>query len=61
MELCHTPTRENIIYNMIFKHANLQNSGAREVIVSSVQTKPHGSISRLRKNLSESGLTIITF
>jgi hypothetical protein len=37
----------------------LKNSGAREVIVSSVQIEPHGSISR--KNLTESGLTIITF
>jgi hypothetical protein len=36
----------------------LKNSGARKVIVSSVQTEPHESI---RKNLTESGLTIITF
>jgi hypothetical protein len=39
----------------------LKNSGAPEVIISSVQTEPQGSISRLVKNLTESGLTIITF
>ncbi len=61
MELGHTPKRESILYNMIFKYANLKKSGAREVIVSSVQIEPHGSVSRLRKNLTESGLTIITF
>jgi hypothetical protein len=38
-----------------------KNSEAREVIVSSVQTEPHGSISRLGKKLTESGLMIITF
>jgi hypothetical protein len=38
-----------------------KNSGAQEVIVSSVQKELHESISRLRKNLTESGLTIVTF
>jgi hypothetical protein len=37
-----------------------KNSGARKVIVSSVQTELHGSVSR-QANLAESGLTIITF
>jgi hypothetical protein len=38
-----------------------KNSGAQEVIVSSVQTEPHGSISRLNEKLTESGLMSITF
>jgi hypothetical protein len=38
-----------------------KNSEAQEVIVSSVQTEPPGSISRLKKNLTESGLMSITF
>jgi hypothetical protein len=38
-----------------------KNSGAQEVIVSSIQKELHESISRLRKILTESGLTIITF
>jgi hypothetical protein len=38
-----------------------KNSGAQEVIVSSVQKELHESISKLGKNLTESGLTIITF
>jgi hypothetical protein len=50
MELGHTPKRESILYNVIFKHANIKNSEDGEVIVSSVQTEPPGSISRLRKN-----------
>jgi hypothetical protein len=37
-----------------------KNSEDWEVIVSSVQTEPPGSISRLRK-MTESGLTSITF
>jgi hypothetical protein len=37
-----------------------KNSGAQEVIVSSVQIELHGSVSRLTY-LAESGLTIITF
>jgi hypothetical protein len=37
----------------------LKNSEAQEVIVSSVQKELHESISRLWKNLTESGLTII--
>jgi hypothetical protein len=37
-----------------------KNSGAREVIVSNMQTELHGSVSR-RANLAESSLTIITF
>jgi hypothetical protein len=37
-----------------------KNSGAREVIVSSMQTELLGSVSR-QANLAESGLTIITF
>jgi hypothetical protein len=37
-----------------------KNSGAREVIVSSVQTKLHGSVSR-QTNWAESGLALITF
>jgi hypothetical protein len=35
--------------------------GAQEVIVSSIQKELHELISRLRKILIESGLTIITF
>jgi hypothetical protein len=38
-----------------------KNSGAQEGIVSSVQTEPRGSISRLGKNWAEAGLTVITF
>jgi hypothetical protein len=34
---------------------------AQGVIVSSIQKELHESISRLTKNLTESGLTIITF
>jgi hypothetical protein len=48
MELGHTPKIESILYNMTFKYVNLQNSGAREVIVSSVQIELHRSVSRLR-------------
>ncbi len=33
-----------------------KNSEAQEIIVSSVQTEPHGSVSR--HNLAESGLTV---
>jgi hypothetical protein len=47
MELGHTSKRESIIYNMTFKYANLQKSGVREVIVSSVQIELRGSVSRL--------------
>jgi hypothetical protein len=38
-----------------------KNSRARELIFSSVQKEHHGSISRLGKNLAESGLALITF
>jgi hypothetical protein len=37
-----------------------KNSGAQEVIVSSVKKELHESISGLRKNLTESGLMIIS-
>jgi hypothetical protein len=37
-----------------------KNSGAQEVIVSSVEIELHGSVSR-QTYLAESGLTIITF
>jgi hypothetical protein len=48
MESGHTSKRQSILYNMIYKYANLQNCGALEVIVSSVQIELHGSVSRLR-------------
>jgi hypothetical protein len=38
-----------------------KNSGAQEVIVSSVQIELHGSVSRLKTYLAESGVTTITF
>jgi hypothetical protein len=37
-----------------------KNCGAQKVIVLSVQIELHGSVSRLKTYLAESGLTIIT-
>jgi hypothetical protein len=44
MELGHTSKIESILYNMIYKYANLQKCAAQEVIVSSVQIELHGSV-----------------